>query len=65
MEENWEDFQFSGPLFLYRFMHSFNYGATAPDPRRNAYWGYFCFFGGQCLEIDTKSILLATVDMRK
>ena len=19
-------------------------GATAPIPRRNAYWGYFCFF---------------------
>ena len=60
----WEDFQFSGPQFIYRIMHSFKYGGYCPHtPVKILNLVIFLFFG-LFLEIDTLSILIATVDMR-
>ena len=39
--------------------------ATAPHPRRNAYWGYFSSLSCHFFLIDMLSILIATLDMRK
>ena len=45
-----EDFQFSGPQFIYRVMHSFKYGATAPTLPSKCLLGlfllFFCHFFG-------------------
>ena len=63
---NLEDFQFSSPKFIYRVMHSFKFGGYGPHtPVKMLIRVIFCFFGGQFLEINTKSILIATVDLGK
>ena len=66
MSQNLEDFQFSGPQFIYQVMHSFKYGGYCPHTPVEMLIGViFCHF----LEIDMLSILLsiliATLDMHK
>ena len=56
-------FQFSGPQFIYPFMHIFKYGGYRPHTPAEMLIGviFFCHF----LDINTLSILIATVDMCK
>ena len=60
-----EDFQFSGPQFIYLVMHSFKYGGYRPHTPVEMLIGVIFAFFVIFLEIDTLSILIATVDMRK
>ena len=60
----WEDFQLSGPQFIYRIMHSFKYGGYRPyTPVEMLIVVIFCFFSFFLNQ--HASTLIATVDMRK
>ena len=59
------DFQFSGPQFIYPFMNTFKYGGYRPHTPAEMLIGVIFAFFGHFLDINTLSILIATVDMCK